>query len=231
MNLSTIRLILSTAKSSLATTTEIPCYTGYYMGDSVVTTDTYKVCGINVPMMKTPVLVAPEALELLDVFTDEHIQVFSYGNRIKFVTPSCAVFGNLMDSIQDFQIEEIGALLNEEFASYCKLSKQELVQLLDRLALFVSAYDKNGIYLTFTADGMQVESKQANSVELLHYKESVNFKPFTCCIDIEMFHSQVKSNVGDSVTLHYGEENAVKISDGNVTEIIALLEDDRVTAD
>lgn len=227
VNLSTIKLILNTAKSALANTLEVPCYTGYYVGNKVVATDTYKICGINIKLWDEPALVSPEMMSLLDIFTDEKIAVYRDGNIMVFVTDNCTVYGPLMDSIDDYQIEAIDGLLEQGFESSCKLTKSALLQLLDRLALFVSPYDKNGVYLTFTREGLQIESKQANSVELIPYAESENFRAFTCCVDIEMLHSQVKANTGDSITIHYGEENAIKITDGNVAQVVALLEDER----
>ncbi len=227
VNLSTIKLILATAKSALADTLEVPCYTGYYVGNKVVATDTYKICGVNIKLWDEPALISPEMMNLLDIFTDEKIFVERQGNKMLFESDNCTVYGTLMDSIDDYQIDAIDSLLEQDFESSCKITKSALLQLLDRLALFVSPYDKNGVYLTFTRDGLQIESKQANSVEVIPYAESNNFHDFTCCVDIEMLHSQVKANTGDGITLHYGEDNAIKITDGNVTQVVALLEDDR----
>lgn len=227
INLSTVKLILATAKAALADTLEVPCYTGYYVGDKVVATDTYKICGISIKLWDEPALVSPEMMALLDIFTDEHIAVLRVDNTMVFESKNCTVYGTLMDSIDDYQIDAIKGLLEQGFESSCKLTKSALLQLLDRLALFVSPYDKNGVYLTFTKDGLQIESKQANSVELIPYAESKNFRDFTCCVDIEMLHSQVKANTGDGITIHYGEDNAIKITDGNVAQVVALLEDDR----
>ena len=227
INLSTIKLILNTAKAALADTLEVPCYTGYYVGNKIVATDTYKICGINIKLWDEPALISPEMMNLLDIFTEEKFVAVRRGNTMLFESTHCTVYGTLMDSIDDYQIEAIDGLLEQDFESSCKLTKSSLLQLLDRLALFVSPYDKNGVYLTFTKDGLQIESKQANSVELIPYIESAKFHDFTCCVDIEMLHSQVKANTGDSITLHYGEDNAIKITDGNVTQVVALLEDDR----
>ena len=227
VNLSTVKLILNTAKSALADTLEVPCYTGYYTGNNVVATDTYKICGINIKLWDEPALISPEMMSLLDIFTDEKIAVIRKENVMVFESQNCTLYGTLMDSIDDYQIEAINGLLEQDFESSCKLAKAQLLQLLDRLSLFVSPYDKNGIYLTFTRDGLQIESKQANSTETIPYAESNNFHDFTCCVDIEMFHSQVKANTGDGITIHYGEDNAIKLTDGNVTQVVALLEDDR----
>ena len=227
LNLSTVKLILNTAKAALADTLEVPCYTGYYVGNKVVATDTYKICGINIKLWDEPALISPEMMNLLDIFTDEKFTAMRGDNVMIFESKNCVVYGTLMDSIDDYQIEAIEGLLEQGFESSCKLTKSALLQLLDRLALFVSPYDKNGVYLTFTKNGLQIESKQANSVEIIPYTESENFHDFTCCVDIEMLHSQVKANTGDGITIHYGEDNAIKIADGNVVQVIALLEDER----
>lgn len=227
INLSTVKLILNTAKSALADTLEVPCYTGYYVGNKVVATDTYKICGINIKLWDTPALISPEMMGLLDIFTEEKFYMVRNGNTVVFESKDCTVYGTLMDSIDDYQIEAIDGLLEQNFESSCKLAKAQLLQLLDRLSLFVSPYDKNGIYLTFTRDGLQIESKQANSTETIPYTESNDFHDFTCCVDIEMLHSQIKANTGDGITIHYGEDNAIKLTDGNVTQVVALLEDDR----
>lgn len=227
VKLSTIKLITSTAKASLAETLDNPCYTGYYVGKNVVATDTYKICGINISLFDEPALISASMMDLLDIFTDETIKVRRDGDTVIFESPNTVLYGKFMDSIDDYQIEAINGLLEQKFGSVCKIPKTAMLQLLDRLALFVSAYDKNGIYLTFTRDGLQVESKQANSVELIPYIESSSFHNFTCCVDIEMLRSQIKSNGSDSVEIHYGEDNALKMTDGNVTQVVALLEDDR----
>ena len=227
VQLSTMRMILTTAKASLADTLDVPCYTGYYVGDKVITTDTYKMCGINLKLFDEPVLISAGTMNLLDIMTEEDIAVAKTHTHMMFSTPTCVVFGKLMDSIADFQVDVIESLLNQQYDSVCKVSRDRLLQLLDRLALFVSAYDKNGVYLTFTRDGLQIESKKANSVELIEYTESENFRDFTCCIDIEMFRSQIKANMGDAITIHYGDDAAIQLTDGYVTQVIALLEDDR----
>lgn len=227
INLSTIKLILNTAKVSLATTMEVPCYTGYYIGNDIIATDTCQICGIDIKLLSKPALISAETLDLLDVMTSEKIDVYYDGEIIIFHTPNCTVYGKVMDCIDDFQTDVIKGLLDESFSSACRVSKDAILQLLDRLSLFVGVYDKNGIYLTFTKDGLMIESKQANSSELIKYIDSDNFVDFTCCIDIEMLRSQIKATSNESVEIQYGLDNAIKLSDGNITQILALSEDDR----
>lgn len=222
---STIATILNSLKPSLSATLDIPCYTGYYVGERVVATDTYKIAALNEPVFKKAELISPEMMNLLSVMTAEKIYVDVKDNVIVFSTKDCVIYGNVMEGLDEYQIDDISTLIDTEFESRCKIAKSGFLQLLDRLSLFVGPYDKNAIVLTFTKDGLQVASKASNGVEVLPYIESDNFKDFICKIDIEMLATQVKSQAGDAIELYYGADMPIKMVDGNTTHIVALLED------
>lgn len=220
-----IKIMVNTAKSSLATTMEVPCYTGYYIGDKVITTDTYKICCIDKCLLEEEVLISPEMMNLLDLMEADTIKVYANDSVILFSTPECDVYGYKMDGIEDYQVDAISQLLATPFYQICKVSKDSLLATLDRIALFVGTYDNKAIRLTFTPEGINVSSKKTDGVELVSYTESENFKPFTCLIDIDTLISQVKANIPDTVELHYGHDKFVSITNGIVTQILALLVD------
>ena len=226
INRTTIQVILETVKSALAVTLENPCYTGYYMGEQVVATDTYKIASMSVKLFDTPRLVSAELLDLLAVMNAEKINVEIVDDDVVFITPDCIVCGKFMEGIEDYAIDAIMGLVNTEMDSFCSVPKNAILQLLDRLSLFVGTYDKNAIHLTFTQNGLQVSSKAANGVEIINYVSSDNFTPFTCAVDIQMLTQEIKSISNDVIELYYGEDNAIKMTDGNITIIVALLEDD-----
>jgi len=227
INQATIRTILDTIKPSLATTLEIPCYTAYYIGDTVIGTDTYKIASMAVKLFDEPKLVSQEMMNLLSVMTAEKISVDIKDNILVFTSPDVAVYGTEVEGIEDYQAEAINNLVATEFESSCKMPKSALLQVLDRLALFVSTYDKNGINLVFTNEGLQISSKASNGVEMIKYSESKNFKDYTCLVDIIMLTSQIKAYAGDVVELQYGgTKPALKFVDGNITQIISLMADE-----
>lgn len=228
INRSTLQVILDTIQPALADTLEIPCYTGYYMGDTVVATDTYKIANMDLQLFGEAKLVSREFVNLASVFTEENIDVNIVDDTIVYSTKNCILYGKFMEDVEDFAIEPIMGLVNTDFESKCSVAKNELLQLLDRLLLFVGTYDKNGIYLTFTNNGLQVSSKSANGVEILDYVASENFKDYTCAVDIQMFTEEVKSIQSDVIEIYYGDDSAIKFKDGNITIIVALLEDERV---
>ena len=224
VHLSNIKLMLATNKAALATTLENPCYTGYYTADKVVTTDTYKICSTGINIFEKPILLNPEMVNLLDVMTADKIQVSRGGNCIVFHSPDCTVYGTALAGIEDFAIGAINNLVSEAFESVCKVSKNALIGVLDRLSLFVSEYDRNEITMTFTTEGIICSNKKESGSELIKYLDSKNFKDYTCTVDINTLATQVKAQQSDSVEIWYGKPNAIKIVDGNVTQIVALSE-------
>ena len=225
-NRSTIMAILETIKPALAVTMENPQYTAYYMGDKVVATDSYKIASLAIPMFDTPKLVSSEFLDLVAVMRTEKIMVNLSDTDIVFETPDCTIFGKFVDGIDDFAIEPITNLIEQEFDSHCAVPKNDLLQMLDRLSLFVGTYDKNAVDLTFTNQGLQVSSKASSGVEILPYVNSENQVDFTCAVDIQMLVNEVKAIQNDLIEIYYGDDSSIKFVDGNITIVIALMEDE-----
>lgn len=226
INLSTVKVILDTLKPALATTLEIPCYTGYYVGDRIIATDTFKIADMDVKLFPETCLISSELMNLLSVMTTENIYVEFVGDTIQFSTPECKICGRPMEGVDEFAVESITELVKTEFASYCAVPKNTLTQVLDRLSLFVGPYDKNAIRLTFTNVGLEISSKASNGVEIIPFTASEDFVDFTCLVDVQMFTQEVKAVQADAINIYYGEDNAIKFEDGNITIIIALLEEE-----
>ena len=92
--------------------------------------------------------------------------------------------------------------------------------------VFVGTYDKNAVDLTFTNQGLQVSSKASSGVEILPYVTSDNQRDFTCSVDILMLVQEVKAISNDLIEIYYGDESSIKLIDGNITIVIALMEDE-----
>ena len=231
INLSSIKSILNANKAAIADTLEVPCLTGYYFDDKVITTDTFKVCSNDIKLFNDKILLPSSLIELLAIMDEEKINVQISGTNILFTTKNVIIHGSELEGIEDYPAEAIDAYVKTEFESMCKIPKSALLSVLDRLALFVSDYDKNGIYLTFSKDGLLISSKRDNGTELIKYQSSENFQPFTCCADIELLKSQVSAQDSEVTELWYGHDKAIKMISGKITQIVALLEDDRAGED
>ena len=226
--LSSVMQAYNINKSALAKTLENPALTGYYCGDTVISTDANVITfnGFKMFDNEEPILISAQQMQLLTLNTKEDIEVYIGKTGIQFVTEDVVIDGALMEGIEDFPANEVNAYLDEAFTSSCKVPKDLLLSVLDRLALFIEPYDKNGAYFTFGRKGINIHSKKDASTETINYVESKDFEPFVCCVDIPMLKEQLQANPDDTVKLCYGNENALKIESGKVTQVIALLEDE-----
>ncbi len=219
-----ISSILTTLKPSLATTLEIPCYTGYYVGNRIVATDTEIISTMDKQLLPDNYLISAEMMDLLSIMTAEKISVDAKDNILIFSTPDCVVYGPVMEGIEDYSIDAINGMLEQEFPNSCQVSKNSLLQLLDRIILFVGPYDDKAIDLAFIKDGLLVQSKSTSGSEIIPYIGKGECNEFACSIDIVYFRTQVKSQVSDTVEIHYGDSNVIKMVDGNITQMISLMQ-------
>lgn len=227
--LSTLRLIMTTGKSSVLPTNEQSSgspYTGYFMGKQAVTTDTFSMCGIDIEMFDPAVLIHADLVNLLDVLTKEDVHVKYSEEEIEFVTSDVVVYGKLMDNVDEFPLDAVEALLDEPYPSSCKIDRTKLVSLLDRLVLFVNEkVDSGEIDIAFTKDGIAITSKSQSGHELIPYIESTNFADFVCSTNINVLISIIKSNHAEQIVVNYGKETGLKISEGNVKQIVPFADD------
>lgn len=229
INVSDIKTILESVKPSLMTTYEDPTYTNYYVGDNVVATDHSKIAGFNKALLdvdgtSAKLLISTELMNLLDVIETGPILYQLADNILVFEADDCVIVGKEANGLDDFEIDGINGLLNTEFPSVCKVNKQDLLNLLDRMSLFVGKYDDNALKLIFEKEHIVVTNKNQKSSEIIDYKDSKDFKSFECIIDVPTFVTQIKAYAGDVIELHYGREESVKLIDGDLTHIIALNE-------
>ena len=213
-------------KSALAKTLENPCLIGYYAADKVISTDGCVICFNDVDLNMGQVLISPQLMNLLTLNSSEKIEFYQEGSSLLFVTDDVIIEGPVLEGIEDYPVEPVSAYLDEAFPSSCKVPKDLLISVLDRLALFIEPYDKNGAYFTFGRKGITIHSKKDASTEVINYIDSKDFEAFVCCVDIPMLKEQLNAIPEDTIHLFYGNENALKIVTGKVTQVIALLEDE-----
>ncbi len=220
----TISRIITTVKPALLTTMEFPCYTNYYVGADVIGTDTFKISALSKSVLNEPKLISAEVMNLLGICSS-NVEVRALDNKMIFntVDDGILIYAVEPNGIDDYQIDAIRGLTTQKFNSSCKVSKNALVQTLDRIGLFVGAYDKGEISLTFTQNGLVINSKMSTGTETIDYIETENTSEFACSVDITMLSTQIKAQAGDTVTLWYGEPNAIKIVDNDITSVVALL--------
>lgn len=230
VKLATLKSIWNTNKASVAQDLTTPALTGYYVDcNGVITSDSFVACHNKVMNVSVaPYMLPYQVVELFGVLEQEDVTIYVGQTTVDIHTHNATIYGKLLLETANFPIDAIVNYLETSFDCKCKLPKDALLSILDRLSLFVGTYDKNEVYLTFTQDGIMVESKQGTGKELIRYAESTNFQPFTCCMDIEILKSQIQAQPLDAIDLYYNNPTAIKLASGPVVQIVSLSEDDRV---
>jgi len=219
-----LKSVFAINKASLATDMSMPCLTGYYVGDMATTTDGVKMCMNNVKLFDEPVLLTQELAVLMNSVTSEDIKVQHNDGKLLFTTDNLVIFGAELEGLTDYP--DLSHILEFEYPSKCKISKPAIASILDRLGLFVSPYDKNGIQLYFTKDGLLFSDLNDGGAELTPYLESENFTDFQCQLNIVLLQDQISAIQSDSFELHYGNDIAIKLVDGEVNQILCRMRED-----
>lgn len=228
IKLATLKSILTTNKASVAQDLSVPALTGYYVDtNGVLTSDSFVACHNKVTGLNEPFMLPYQVVELFNVLNAEDVSISVGDTDVLISTPDATIFGKLLLEKDNFPVNEINKYLQTSFASSCKLPKDALLSVLERLCLFVGTFDQNQVYVTFGLDGIVIESKQGTGNELIKYAESKDFAPFTCCIDIEILKSQIQSQQTEVIDLYYGNDQAIKLASGAIVQIVSLCEDDR----
>lgn len=225
IKVSTVNTIINYNKPSLAVSLELPSLTTYYCGDKVITSDRFVVCATDIKAFNTPYLITSKLMELLSKMSSEDIKITTTDKDMVFETDTETIYAPITEGIDTFPVDALEDLINSEFNSRCKVSRHAVVEVLDRLGLFVSPYDKKAITLTFTKDGIMFSSKKSNGVELVPYVMSDNFSDYTCSIDVEKLKSQIATQSDENIDVSYGSEIAIKLITNNIIQIIALSEE------
>ena len=219
---SVILTALSSIKPALATTMEYPWFTCYYVKDSITATDTYTVADYTKGFLEDAKLISSTVMDLLGLFVSE-INVYADGDKMLFEAENGAVYGTVPNGIENYSIDAIQGLVKQEFDHSCKIVKSSMLNLLDRISLFVGAYDNGKITLNFGKDSLEVTSRYAS--EIIEYTDKENAGEFVCSTDVNTLVTQVKAQSGSEITIEYGKDNALKIVDGDLTSVVALLEE------
>lgn len=228
INLADVKSVLTFNKPSLAITMEQPYLTKYYLGDKVISTDTFKVCANNINMLSVPMLFSPSTIELLALASGESIvmQEEVGTDRVKFVGKGFTLFSYQQDELELYPVEPIENYLKSEFNQHIVINREELLNALDRLSLFITPYDKNAITLNFTQQRLIISSGKSSSIEEILYIDSTFTSEFNCDINIITLRQQIAAHSSESIRVWFGNENAIKITADKITQIVALLDEE-----
>lgn len=212
-------------KTALATNNSTECFTGFYFYENgTVTSDGGKAAFTKKQIFKSPVLLRNSFMNLVPLFGGEDVEVVETEQNVCLHAPGVIAVGNKMAQVAEFPIESIVQFTEVEFPHTVKLNKTALLNVLDRVALFIGQYDRNGVRFNFGQNGVLITNLKASSSELL--KAEGDLKEFSFVLDVNSFKDMLSVNTDEAVKLSYGNEQAVKIEFGDTVQVLATQVED-----
>lgn len=221
-----LKSALLKSKASIAQSMEIPFLTGYYIAQNVITTNREMMSCVKKEILDSPILISSEMAELLQLVEGEYVSLIQEDQKLLFETDNIIIYGKQLEGLEMYPVEALTNLMNLSYDHIIKVNKAELLNVLDRMSIFVTDYDKNGVFLSILPEGLQLTSQKSNASEIIPYEKIGEKIPetFRCLIDIEMFASQVQVNEGEKVQINYGQEKSIKLIDENNVIVISLMD-------
>lgn len=214
-------------KPSVAKTMEAPYLTGYYVDDdSVISFNLVTACVNNSKIIKGKALLSSNLVELFSIITIDKAIIKIDDKKILVQAGDVVINGTLMENVEQYPAQPLKDLVKAQFDSECVLNKNDLMNTLDRLNLFISDDDKNALRLTFADDCITISSKKSNGNEMLKYVSVNNPHPFTQLLDLVDLKNQLQTQTGDTVKLLYGNEKGLMLKTDTVSQLIPFMDEE-----
>lgn len=217
-----LRNVIKALKPSLYTNNNIPCLTKYYFGACVLTSDKDQVGCYSKSLTPEPVLLSQYMLNILDVITSDTIAYAKTDKYVILKADGVTMCGICDDDVNTFPVDAIEGILNLDLTSNCKVRKNDLVDVLSRVALFIGIYDDNSIIFNFNEDGVEISSTASNGVEYIEYVGLSNYIPFSCKIDCNMLLKQIKAYPNDVLDIYFGHDAVIGFKHKELRQLLAL---------
>lgn len=224
IKVSSIKDALTYNKVALGEGTTYPFLSHYYCADKIITTNQAKVCETNEKMFDTPKMLSQQVVELLGVVSGDTIEVYESDNKLIFETDTDYIINNLMAKPEEFPVSSIEQLIDSSFEAKCTVSKDAILNILDRLSLFMSTYDNKGLDLTVTREGITIKTIKGSGIEVVPFISAENIVDYSCRINIEIFRALLSTYTTDNIDFYYGNPVAIKLSADKVIQLAALME-------
>jgi hypothetical protein len=164
-------------------------------------------------------------MNLIDIMGGEKVTVqCNDKGKYLFTTNTESVFISAMEEIVDYPHEAINNFLKVELPYSVILGRKEILGVLDRLDLFSSAYDAP--WVKVEVSDKSIVFSNDNGIEEIEFEDGETAtpdNPIVFKVDIQMVIDQLTARGDDSITLWFGIDNAIKITGGDVTNVIALI--------
>lgn len=226
IDVNTLKKAFQINESAVAKELLMPCLTGYNVGSKCITTDGIKMCINNTSVIEEPVLLPQKLVDLIQLLHTPEVNVQRDDNKILFTTNNIRIFGTELDGLSTYP--DITSLLDLEYESTVTVNKTEFTEALDRLAIFVDAFENYGVNIFLDKTSVTLQDLKDNSKEVLGYESCAVAEPLHVIVNLVFLQDLIKPLKNDVVTLQFQEGHPLCLIEGDTTFILSLLEDEEI---
>lgn len=219
---------LKICKPAIPETDDQKEFNNYYLKDIVLATNVYKISSVkNIQSMANEELFIPAEFGKILIELDYTKANYIVKDKSLVIVGENFVIGTTMyGEFDKFPLTDIVGAVNQQYKYSVVIKKKDLSSLLDRLSLFVAAYDGNSVDFIFTADRLKVTNQKKTCDETIQYvsKEVGDLIELPCIINIEYFKAQLDVLPSDEITFRFGgSDTSMVMVDGDISQVVALL--------
>lgn len=223
---------LEIAKSSIPASFDAKEMNNYYMAQSIIASDAFKVSSIpNIESLKSKELFISRELGNILMSLGIEKGKLDYNSDTNILTifdSNYIIQSTIGQDRENYPLEGINTMLSSTYDYNAEISKGELLDILDRALLFIKDFDRNGISLTFKADRLSIASVEQTVKEDIKYTKAEvdGLVEFNALVDIKNLKEQLDVLPEDKITIQFGGNDvAIKMVQGDIIQVTALLED------
>lgn len=204
---------------------------GYYVDKNGFITYDSTACMNNLVLSDVKTFMPNKMMELCQVFTGEKVKFELLPNVIKVSCGNDELTYKLQDPTlaENYPASVIRGLAENEFTGSCRVAKSELIDALERLALFIKIGPVQilaRLRLIFDNDKLTLFDPYGKNIETIKTVENKGNQSFTQDIDLQYFKSLLSCHDGDNLQLSFGNDVGIMITDKNIIQLIPYLEED-----
>lgn len=229
VNSQELKKMLKYNKLAVSKYFDTPIYTGYCVSNNkTVTYNGVVACASEVKLNELSALIPFKTVDLFELFEDKNVKVSIASNLIKLESEDVIITGSLLEGFADYPVQPLLDLVySDTFSQEVKVDKAKLVNIIDRLSLFVSDKEQNAIQLNFSETGLILSNAGSSACEKVAYnKQPEQVVVTSMFVDLRDLKTIVGAVASEDVTILYSDGSPVAICTDDMRFVIPPLEDD-----
>lgn len=222
---------LNICKSAIAGGEDGAELRNYYLKDMIFATDQLKVSAVsNIPSMVGEELFISGDLGKIIMELGFIKANYARNNENLVIVGENFILSSVMllDELNKFRdtLSGIQGLIGLDYTNKVVIKKNDLINLLDRLSIFVSEYDSNSIDLIFLPEHIKATNQKKTCDEIIAYEDAklTNLIEFQSILNIEHLKQLLAVLPNDTIEFQFDNSiPSLKIVDGDVIQFLGLM--------